>query len=66
MENAYKRFFVVDFEPTLIRTINSYDVVDAIEELTEEAPVSLVDNGKTSLSIKCASSLQATKKLSLV
>ena len=33
-------FFVVDYEPTLIRTINPYYVVDAIEELTGESPVS--------------------------
>ena len=35
-ENAYKRLFLVDFEPTVVRTINQYYVVDAIEELASE------------------------------
>jgi len=65
-ENAHKRFFVVGVEPTLIRTINPYDVVDTIEKITGKAPVSLVNNSKTSFSIKCDSSLQASRIPSLV
>ena len=66
-ENAYKRFFIVYFEPTLIRTIDAYDVVGSAEKLTGVAPVSLVINGKTSFSIKCASQpIQASRILSQV
>ena len=46
--------------------MNPYDVVDAIEVLIREGTVSLVNNGKTSFSIKCALSLQASRIQSLV
>ena len=41
-------------------------LVDAIEEPTELAPVSLVNSGKTSLSFKGARSLESSRILSLV
>ena len=64
-ENKLHRFFTVGFDPTLTLKVNPYDLTNSIEELTGKPPISIVKNGKTAFTVKCASKTQSIKLLSL-
>ena len=58
-ENNFQRFFAVDFDRTL--QVNPHDLINSFEELIEEPPITIVNNGKTAFTVKCASKTRANK-----
>lgn len=63
-ENNFQRFFSVDFDRTL--QVNPHDLLNSFEELIEEPPISIVNNGKTSFTVKCASKTRLPTNLEIL